>query len=112
MERVTIVVVLVLSQVILLSAFPFWPPPTEEPVQNSTEEGSGGSGEEEGEKQPSAPAMNNYVLNFFLHQRELKEKNCSTQFLGQNVSRRLCNSSRVIFLFPEGKLLISECFIS
>ena len=82
-------------------------------MQNSTEEGSGGSGEEEeGEKQPSAPAINNYVLNFFLHQRELKEKNCSTQFLGQSISRHLCNSSRVIFLFPEGKLLKSECFIS
>ena len=108
MQRVTTIILLLLSQGLLLSAFPFLPPlPREDSGYNATEEGSGASGEEEEEERetPIVTAINDYVLRFFLSQGNLKEMNCSTEFLGQDVSRHLCNSNRVTFISPQGKKL-------
>ena len=102
-KKAPITTILFLSQAIFLSAFPFLPPATEEPKQNSTVEGSGGSGEGANEEEVPLNSINDYVFRFFLNQRELKKRNCSTQFLGQSVSRHLCNSTKAHFFFPEGK---------
>ena len=105
-KKATIATILVLSQALFLHAFPFLPPPTEAPEHNATEEGSGGSGgesNEENEDRSSSILLNDYVMRFFQQQRHLKERNCSTQFLGQSVSRHLCNSTNVNFRSPESK---------
>ena len=113
--RVNVAIFLVLSHVFFSSAFPFWGTTTTTASDESAgsdnvmmeEEGSGASGESGEGEDPivttQLPVMNDYVFRFFLSQRELKETNCTTQFLGQNVSRHLCNSNKVLFLFPEGK---------
>ena len=127
MERgiVVTVVLLLLSQSVFITAFPFWGPVNDEDagmsdsgagsdigagsdnvmMKEEEEDGSGASGESGEGEDPVILTLgiNDYVFRFFAKQRELKEKNCSTLFLGQNVSENLCNSNQVNFLFPESK---------
>ena len=58
------------------------------------------------------PPLNEYVEQFFLRQRILKESNCTLTFLGQNVSKHLCNSNLIKLLFPQGKWLLMHCWYS
>lgn len=108
MEKSTLFLLL-LSQILMVSSFPVCPINDDEIMGDRSTEGSGVLEEVEEEETrveeetPVIPGIHDYIFRFFQNQRELKEKKCTTTFLGQNVSQHLCSSNQVVFLTARGK---------
>ena len=102
MKKSFAAIFLLLNQVYLISAFPINCSLAEnEPVE--------GSGMEPPPSPPPSPppmVLNDYSIQFYYHQRRLKDSNCTEQFLEQNVSQHLCNSNMIKFNFPNGIIIL------
>ena len=100
--KLLVSIVLLLAQVYRLSAHP---------VDCSEVEEESGSGESDMSLDPEPatreipfqrPVLNEYILQYFLHQHRLKESNCTELFMEQNVTHHLCSSNTIKLYFPQG----------